>query len=114
MSEKIEPALTAQEWADAREPDSSEGLAYEVTYLWGRSRPAGTIAIANAALKDDDRRKITRDKIIQLRSVAHFLEESDGRLAVAWPPDGNPWRKAAAELRTTADVLESYLPPETP
>jgi hypothetical protein len=92
MSEKIDPALTAEEWAHAMDADVRDGLAYEVCYLWGRSRPAGAIAIANAALPDSDPRKITREK---LRLV--------GRLMGAHEDDEKAF----------LDALESYLPPES-
>jgi hypothetical protein len=74
--DKIEPALTAEEWAHAMDADVRDGLAYEVCYLWGRSRPAGAIAIANAALPDSDPRKITRDEPSMLRNVAEALPEN--------------------------------------
>lgn len=104
MSEKIEPALSAEEWATALEPDSRDALAYEVTYLWGRSRPAGAIAIANTALPDSDPRKITREMVDEVRRVASAINPS------AADADGE---ESVRSLARIADALESYLPQET-
>lgn len=94
MSERITPALTPEEWEYAMHEDVRDGLAYEVTYLWGRSRQAGAIALANAALPDDDPRKITRERVNILREL--------------WAECPYEYQTALREL---ADALESYLPP---
>lgn len=122
MPEKIEPALSETEWAERGDPvvsgyidwgmqvvDVRSGCGYGGNKEQERRFIPGLIALANAALPDSDPRKITREKITALRSAAHFLENADGRLAVAWSADDNPWHKLAAELRATADALESYL-----
>lgn len=56
------------------------------------------IAIANAALPDDDPRKITRARVEALRSVCRHNPDT-------LPGYGVP-------LRELADALASYLPPE--
>lgn len=126
VTTKIEPALTAEEWTLALDEDVREGLAYEVTYLWGQSRPAGAIALANAALPDSDPRKITRAKIRLLRIA---LAGWDG---VGTDPDENDaWINATDDriappveyfgdapggdgLDAFLNALASYLPPEGP
>ena len=59
----------------------------------------GLIALANAALPDDDR-KITRGHIAALRNatVRDVIGDED--------------REQTSILRNLADALESYLPPE--
>lgn len=100
MSEKIEPALSEEEWEDVLRIVSvhgPDGLALAVGYedCIGPNEEARaySIAINNAALPDDDRRKITREMVNDLRRIDS--EE--------YPP-----------LSRIADALESYLPPETP
>lgn len=95
MADPIPLALDAAEWAHALDEEVREGLAYEVTYLWGRSRPAAAIALANAALPDDDPRKITREDVDNLRGIL----------------SGDAWAVAKADIKRLADTLESYLPP---
>lgn len=122
MTDKIEPALSAEEWKKARD----EGATHHDECFWldnrfsvsaslydgeliiatenGNSvgsidRPAALIALANAALPDSDRRKITREKIAVIRQCAFDnLPYLAGAVA-----------KAMVEF---ADALESYLPPE--
>lgn len=103
MTDRIEPALSSEEWAHAMDEDVREGLAYEVTYLWGSSRPAATIALANAALLDSDPRKITRTKITLLREAADSHRAYDSI---------EPFHAEAKSLAEFANALESYLPPE--
>jgi hypothetical protein len=114
VSEKIEPALSAEEWAAYRRWSDAES-ALDVPPLHvviEDFSAAGAISAYNDMLSVSDPRKITREKIVQLRSAAHYLEHSNGRLSTAWAPDDNPWHKLAADLRATADALQSYLPPE--
>lgn len=106
MSEKIEPALSAEQWAELVVELPDEHAWTEPGYLcandndrWGTSRvPAHiAIALANAALPDDDPRKITRKMVTGLREIA-----SD-----------QPWDEGLGLwLNRVADVLESFLPPE--
>jgi hypothetical protein len=109
--QKIEPALSVEEWADARDESGgvSESLAYEVCYLWGRARPAGTIAIANAALPNKDPRKITRAVVANVTFAARAL---DGAALVADPILRMEISATQLALRALADALQSYLPPE--
>ena len=99
------PALQAHEWRDGRSSLRDTGvvlsLAGEIGLLIegaqhitiGRNvgRLTALIALANAALLDDDPRKLRRDHVDALRSAA------DGKIDVAL-------------LRDLADAIESYLP----
>lgn len=100
MTDRIVPALTPEEWANA-DPTSLHGFDDGGIYVnMGRTiderdvsgRPAALLALANAALPDDDPRKITREWLNSLRSLAADLPEP--------------------ELADIANALESYLPPE--
>lgn len=121
MTGKIEPALTAEEWADL--PD-----AYALCAEWdGNERKI--IALANDSLADSDPRKITRRHAELLRVVAGLAEryvktlaaikslrpikadldvEIKKTLDVAVPANAE---RAKDEMLVLADVLESYLPP---
>lgn len=97
MGDKIEQALTKDEWEHALDPDVRESLAYEVTYLWGKTRPGAAIALANAALPDSDPRKITREIVEAIRKA--YLEFGQTN-------------ETTDRILEIADALESYLPPE--
>lgn len=106
MTDKIEPALTPEEWRDALSEDMRDGLAYEVSYLWGRERPHAAIAIANAALPDSDPRKLAREMVRYLLEIARFCESVSEERTGEIEPE--------TKLRDIAAALESYLPPEIP
>jgi hypothetical protein len=115
MTDKIEPALSAEDWkypiaeitvdhGSARETLKPADFARNVKEL-----PI-LIALANAALPSSDPRKFTREWVSTLRTVADALEvlakESEA------PAVGVERFMAASYLREQADALESYLPPE--
>ena len=138
MREEIAPALSADEWlgqpvdvglglvklylddSSTHATDDTEVLGYGPVYLramWHSANDEHTlshmpaiIALANAALPDDDPRKLTRAKVRMLRVAADVLDalakDTDVRAA------GVERLMAAAYLRNHADALESYLPPE--
>ena len=99
------PALQAHEWRDGRSSLRDTGVvlslagelglliegAQHITIGRNVSRLTALIALANAALLDDDPRKLRRDHVDALRSAA------DGKIDVAL-------------LRDLADAIESYLP----
>lgn len=89
-TDRIEPALSAEEWA-AR-PDM-----YDIVTRWEESDLPKIIAAANADLPDSDHRKITREMV------------SDARLAAT----NAGHAKWSARYNAIADALESYLPPES-
>lgn len=95
MPDPIEPALTAEEWADFARSSrlARKGMLGAVL---GSGQLPKVLAMANAALPDGDPRKITRDDVLILRQVVG-----------AWFPD---WRmEALAEL---AAKLAALLPPK--
>lgn len=99
MTDKIEPVLSAEEWADLRNPILRAPL---LAQLGGGTDPraiAQTITILNDALPDSDPRKITREMIEGLRNSVDVLGFC-----------GYPWR--AEQVQSVADALASYLPPE--
>lgn len=110
MNEPIRPALTCEEWEDVDEKDIhgwDDGNLYvgrprsKEGDLDITDRPHALIALANAALPDDDPRKITHESVAVIRAA--------GDNAAEWGHD-----LAAAVLRGVADGLRSYLPPEKP
>jgi hypothetical protein len=120
----LEPALTAEEWKSAFGSDLDddgtkigEGVfAYiiegelmvateEGNAVGGVHSPEKLLGLANAALPDDDPRRITRERVRQLRFVADHLvvSENDAFVTIGLAKQG---------LRSLADALESYLIPE--
>lgn len=94
MSEKIEPALTPEQWRD-----SDRTITEMVGALPERAEDmVSLVALANAALPDSDHRKITREMVGRLRWAASHAGESNGG--------------AQQCIDAIADALESYLPPE--
>lgn len=101
MIEKIEPALTPDEWATKTSGDFS----IDGNQLWGQDEQrrgncwidaAKAIALANAALRNDDPRKITREMI--------------DALVAAWMKFGQT-SVITDRLLIIAEALQSYLPP---
>ena len=88
-SAPIPPALTAEEWK--RRITISEAC--------DRYSEAAVIALANAALPDDDSRKITWAMVEALRGCAGDFETSSKS------------HSCYRNLHRIADVLASYLPP---
>ena len=99
------PALQAHEWRDGRSSLRDTGVvlslagelglliegAQHITIGRNVSRLTALIALANAALLDDDPRKLRSEHVDALRSAAN------GKIDVAL-------------LRDLADAIESYLP----
>lgn len=92
MSEKIEPALSPEEWSEAIRNPIQWGINGDEPHITVQQ-----IAVANAALPSGDPRKITREKVEMMRRAAWNV------------PDGYSGNLALSEF---ADALESYLPPE--
>lgn len=129
MSEKIEPALSAEEWAEERFAPTSDlqivihndgdGIEF-VIYPDDEARfqrkgllskhklefaddLAGVIAVLNAGYPDSDPRKITRFHVVLLRNAAERLRGTDG--------EPEEIEQVKAYLEDLANALESYLPP---
>lgn len=123
ITDKLEPALSAEEWRQRERHFTVrefEGTVYFLTdaggynveaFVSGVADLTATIALTNAALPDSERRKITREKIAHLRELVELANVDDAG------PRGESWqsdellsaRTAVAEF---ADALASYLPPE--
>lgn len=101
MSEKIEPALSADEWAEVEELRDPLATACTilVDLIVAGGENAAAIALGNHLLSDDDPRKITREKIALLRAIVENDAFTQGDQAPAGPE------------MTFLDALESYLPP---
>lgn len=97
MSEKIEPALTSQQWAEVESYDGPLFYDEAIQNCPPESLPY-LIALANAALPDSDPRKITREKVDALRIT--LLNK------------GSAFGKGFGLVNQIADALSSYLPPE--
>lgn len=111
MSEKIEPALSRQEWneylAAIEGWRAANSGTYPATAFSGQS-PADAVARNNAALPDDDSRKLS---ILDVRALRRTADRLAASLA------GDLKTKAEADddcerLRRLARIVESYLPPE--
>jgi hypothetical protein len=102
MTDRIEPALTAEEWAKRV---GVYGWDYGSGFIV--DRPHAIIAVLNAALPDADPRKITRKHIAMLREAGRQRDSLS-------PPYLDITLDDAAELLAFADALESYLPPASP
>lgn len=119
--QKIEPALTPEEWQGRLSGSAGDVGDADVYFRDGRlvyacyndccavvgphHIPGGEIpaliALANAALPDGDRRKITRERVEALR---------------AWVPgliNHGSFRELAVLLHHHCDAIGSYLPPES-
>jgi len=114
----MRPALSAEQWTDrafversADNPFSAtdafvtdagnalmvgNGFTHSHSRHSEPSRLAAIIALANFALPDDDRRKLSRKWLATLRGEEPIVAA-----------------QREARLREIAAVLESYLPPET-
>ena len=118
---KIAPALTPEEWREklAVRADGTALWPISITFLsalhiqitrdidFTAEKPAtltALIALANAALPDDDQRKITRTKLDLLREAAEMISQE-------YDAPGNDSTMVVG-LRALADALASYLPPE--
>lgn len=106
-SQTMAPALDAADFArtsvDADKlvlafpkPSAADHATYQIT-VHRRWAPQH-IAIANAALDDEDPRKITRGKLAGLRAAIHSTADPH-----------SVYSKVGSEF---IDALESYLPPE--
>lgn len=124
MSEEIAPALTPEEWAlrlsgqmsdEVRNLNLGDGIPImdsghlAVTYDTGYPQPVemsqlpAVIALANAALPDSDRRKITRAWVKALREASVVWASGNGVIQDD---------EQTARVHAIADALASYLPPE--
>jgi hypothetical protein len=131
MSDRIEPALTLEEWANADGPtydrpycmifpaDAASGgivvsVGSERAWVAPQDLPPA-IALANAALPDDDPRKITHDMVAAIRDVADTLDRVCGAKMIGSVQVHGPAGSAYLlrdDFGAIADALESYLPPE--
>jgi len=78
MTDTIEPALTPDEWKHAMEYVVPEVLITGVEFYVGDADTAfKAIAELNAALPDDDPRKITRAHVEMLRGIVVNVRASE-------------------------------------
>ena len=105
MTDHIEPALTPDllSWLNSDPDDVRISLerGADQTSFFLKGDLARLIALANAALPDDEPRKITRETIVALDWV---LEQAGCT--------GDYTHSVADKLRPIRDALASYLPPE--
>jgi hypothetical protein len=102
MSDKIEAALTSDEWKALQWSEFAAADMIAASRVPFADRPLAIIAILNAALPDSDPRKITREWIQSIRDSADAV---DGEWGV-----GKGDHPIAIRLAAIADALESYLP----
>jgi hypothetical protein len=117
--EPIEPALTAEEWlsrqasvdhgfvrldGDAPVLETFDYRDGSTTGLYLEHDLAIVIALANAALPNEDPRKITHDDVFVLRQLPAFMRG----LGMGNDPEGG-----ARAVTALAAKLASYLPPRT-
>lgn len=114
MSEKIEPALSAEEWKRFRErfqmyDDMGTPDMYKFEGYFG----AQGVAVHNATLDGSDPRKITREKIDGLRSILDRYAASLGPSPVDHEEIRDTSRAEGIQsARRFLKALESFLPPE--
>jgi hypothetical protein len=101
VTERIEPALSAEEWVAVRQA-KADGLTFDSIQVECGS-DAGLIAFLNDELPDSDPRKITREK---LGAVRHALAEHHVDLSIDQYTSLH-----TITLATLLAALESYLPP---
>lgn len=112
MSERIDPALSDFQWRTV----TNEKGVWSVTptrqtpdkvvirmQIYEPHAPQ-MIALANAALSNDDLRKITRSMIADLNAAVNAFGELAG--------DDGENDEQLHRLSRIVDALESYLPPE--
>lgn len=102
MTDKIEPALTAEEWAAYRKRGVTLSSAIDDFLDLLPEELARGIALANFSLPDDDPLKITREDVAILRGVLDIL-------ASYATVNAHPAIQLANGL---AAKLEALLPPE--
>lgn len=124
----IKPALSAEEWADVQSYQTGctvfrGGVSASPLDMGKRVRLGGgdddgcieigkveapfVIALANAALPDDDPRKITPALVEYLRTAAHDAEarhDESGEMSDY---------EEQQQLLAWAEAISSYLPPES-
>lgn len=101
MTDRIEPALSGEQWSEWRRALEQAGgdvlyTVYNDTVGEDAAECAQIIAYNNDALPDDDPRKITRALVERMRREAYNV------------PDGYSPHLWLADI---ADALESYLQP---
>lgn len=118
MSEPIEPALTAEDWADVRKYGVSWVRAEAGPVHWGDwsdQEDAEVMAIANYALPDDSPYKITREDVAFLRVRAENCWATERHAVEIFRTDvADDARRAAMYFDKLAAKLAALLPPETP
>lgn len=140
MPDRIEPALTAEQWSDLARVEGCRVSDFDGTFTATFTHPfdehgrgialsddaslisvfhaepvRAIIALANAALPDSDPRKITREWVNAIRNASPSLPTP--RNNTEWVTTGQALATAEAHravLDLIADALESYLPPQTP
>jgi len=104
----LPPALQDHEWRNGQSTLRDTGVvlslagelglliegAQHITIGRNVARLTALIAVANAAMNDDDPHKLKRAHVDALRAAA----------------EGKPGKKETALLREAADAIESYLP----
>lgn len=122
MSHEIPPALSREEWEwclmEAEEIVRDTEATVQDYLAREYPSPARTIALANAALPDDDPRKLRREWIADLRIAQNEAQDAAWRSCQNGEP-GKPCDECQravdgfkARLQALAAALESYLPPE--
>lgn len=111
MTDKIEPALSAEEWAKIQEAGGAQNYESSIDeYGHEPKTSAYMIALWNSVLPDSDPRKITREMVLRLRTASDLIGKLGAEMGKSWASLVLPGM--AAKLRADADALESYLPPE--
>lgn len=114
---RIEPALTPEDWRISSAAVGPEFALQRLRDLYDSHGEAQAlrvqdmpqvIALANAALPDDDPHKVTREKVERLHEGARAMMNTHYERCTG----GCTCERESDALAAFADTLASYLPPE--
>ena len=116
MTERIEPALSAEEWAAAYAPEGNASLGFEAVHselvqAADNGRWHKAMALANAALPNADPRKLTARDVQLLEVAGEILGERE-RQVTPTADDLDELRSTIHDLAVLSTKLAALLGPE--
>jgi hypothetical protein len=111
MTEHIDPALTSEEWGEISAAARDNGLTPQAYLFATDAFPFRALAMANAALPEDDPRKITRETVNALYGVSEAAAEWH-KEHLTDPKDQEFAENQRRKMRDLWQTLVALLPPE--